>query len=126
MSKLREDRGAVAVEFALVFPILIAMLLGIVEFGFAYNTQVTVTNAAREGARTMAIQNDPSAARAAAQAVAPHLNPSMTDADIAIAPATCAPGLQSTMTITYTMPFLTGLFGADITLTGKAAMRCGG
>ncbi|NKX52544.1 pilus assembly protein, partial [Arthrobacter deserti] len=49
------ERGAVAVEFALILPILVALLLGIMEFGRAYYTQITLANAAREAARTMAV-----------------------------------------------------------------------
>jgi hypothetical protein len=50
-----EDRGASAVEFALVLPLLVMLLFGIVHFGFAYNAYVTVTHAAREGARMASV-----------------------------------------------------------------------
>ncbi len=59
MSKTSE-RGAVAVEFALLAPVLIMLLLGIMEFGRAYNVQITLSSAAREGVRVMAIGNNPS------------------------------------------------------------------
>lgn len=46
----RHRRGATAVEFALVLPVMVTLLLGTVDFGrFAY-TQIAVTNAARAGA----------------------------------------------------------------------------
>jgi Flp pilus assembly protein TadG len=45
------QRGAAAVEFALVLPLFMALLMGTIDFGyFFYSTQI-VTNAAREGAR---------------------------------------------------------------------------
>ena len=72
--KNERDRGAVAVEFALVAPILLALVAGIVEFSHAYNLQISVTQAAREAAREMAITNDQSEAKAAAAAGAPGLN----------------------------------------------------
>ena len=50
----RGDRGAAAVEFALVLPLLIAMILGMIDFGRAYNQQITLTQLAREGARLIA------------------------------------------------------------------------
>ena len=59
MSKTTE-RGAVAVEFALLAPVLVMLLLGIMEFGRAYNAQVTLSSAAREGVRVMAINNNAS------------------------------------------------------------------
>ncbi len=58
MSKTTE-RGAVAVEFALLAPVLVMLLLGIMEFGRAYNAQVTLSSAAREGVRVMAIGQQP-------------------------------------------------------------------
>ncbi len=66
MSKASE-RGAVAVEFALLAPVLVMLLLGIMEFGRAYNAQVTLSSAAREGVRVMAIGNNATAARTAAK-----------------------------------------------------------
>ena len=49
------DRGSAAVEFALVLPLLVMLLFGIIQFGFVYNAYITVTHAAREGARMAAV-----------------------------------------------------------------------
>lgn len=49
--RFRSQRGAVVVEFALVAPLLIAFLLGIVTGGLAYNRSISLNNAARETAR---------------------------------------------------------------------------
>ncbi|MHB1225596.1 MAG: TadE/TadG family type IV pilus assembly protein [Gemmatimonadaceae bacterium] len=57
----RDDRGAAAVEFALVLPILVVLVFGIVDFGralFAYNY---LTSAVREGGRFAAVQGSASA-----------------------------------------------------------------
>jgi hypothetical protein len=43
--------GASAIEFALVLPVLILLLLGIVEFGTLFYDKAMITNASREGAR---------------------------------------------------------------------------
>lgn len=51
MTKRRSQRGASAVEFALVLPILIVLLFGIVEFGLLMYNKAVITNASREGAR---------------------------------------------------------------------------
>jgi Flp pilus assembly protein TadG len=45
-------RGQSLVEFALVLVPLLMLILGIVQFGLIFNSYVTMTNAAREGART--------------------------------------------------------------------------
>jgi Flp pilus assembly protein TadG len=47
----RDERGAAAVELALVMPILVLILFGIIEFARAWNVRQTLTDAAREGAR---------------------------------------------------------------------------
>jgi len=51
----RGDAGAAAVEFALVVPILLILVFGIVDFGLAMFSQNLVGNAAREGARTASL-----------------------------------------------------------------------
>lgn len=48
---MREERGSNVVEFALVLPILIMIMFGIFYGGLAYDRQLTLTQAAREGAR---------------------------------------------------------------------------
>jgi hypothetical protein len=45
------ERGAELIEFALVLPMLLLLVLGIVDFGFLFQRLEVVTNAAREGAR---------------------------------------------------------------------------
>ena len=47
----RHERGQGLVEFALVLTPLLLILLGIVQFGFIFNTYITMTNAARDAAR---------------------------------------------------------------------------
>jgi Flp pilus assembly protein TadG len=52
-------------EFAFVVPILLVLLLGIVQFGIAFNNYVTLTDAVRAGARKAAVSRntvDPEAA----------------------------------------------------------------
>jgi hypothetical protein len=46
-----EERGAELVEFAVLAPLLVMLLVGMIWFGRAYNTTQTLTRAAREGAR---------------------------------------------------------------------------
>ena len=48
----RLERGQSLVEFSLVLLPLFFIILGIIQFGFIFNAYVTMTNAAREGART--------------------------------------------------------------------------
>jgi Flp pilus assembly protein TadG len=57
-SRSRRERGAAAVEMALVLPLLILLLGGIIDFGRAFMTEVILTNAAREGSRMALIDRD--------------------------------------------------------------------
>jgi Flp pilus assembly pilin Flp len=51
----RRDDGAAAVEFALVFPILLIVSLAIIVFGLALFTEITAQGTAREAARQAAV-----------------------------------------------------------------------
>ncbi|HOD35428.1 MAG TPA: pilus assembly protein [Syntrophales bacterium] len=55
----RNARGAAAIEFAIVLPLLLLIIFGTIEFGFLlYNKQV-ITNASREGARAGIVVRTP-------------------------------------------------------------------
>lgn len=123
------ERGAAAVEFALVVPLLLLLVLGIAEFGRAYNLSTTLSGAAREGARAMALQNSTSAAVSAAQAAAPGI--SLGASQISVSPSSCptsstGPTTLVQVSISYPMRFLSGRFGTSVTLHGTGVMRCNG
>ena len=129
LRRLTGDRGAAAVEFALVVPVLLLLVFGVAEFGRAYNIQTTLSGAAREGARTMALQNDVSAANAATVAAARPLE--LSGGQISVSPDACPlSGTTSAdtvrVTVTYQMPFVTSLFGSGLRLTGNGVMQCNG
>ena len=51
----KNESGQAMVEFAIVLPILLLLLCGIIDFGWLYFNQLTLNHAAREGARYAAI-----------------------------------------------------------------------
>lgn len=106
----------------MLLPILILLLVGIIEFGRAYNMQLTVTAAAREGVRVMVIENDATKAKTATIAAAPTLNPGITSSQVTVTP--CATGMNTTLTVKYPMTFIVGLIPGGGTITGKGVMRC--
>lgn len=57
MTKIREEKGAALIEFALVLPILLILVFGIIEFGFFIYDQSVITNASREAARAGIVLN---------------------------------------------------------------------
>lgn len=52
----RQSRAAAAVELAVVMPLLLLMLFGIIEFGWTFMIYQSVTNAAREGCRVAVLE----------------------------------------------------------------------
>jgi Flp pilus assembly pilin Flp len=54
----RGEEGAAAVEFALLLPLLVLLLFGMIQFGAAFNTRIQATNAAREAARLAVVGID--------------------------------------------------------------------
>jgi Flp pilus assembly protein TadG len=126
------ERGAAAVELALVAPLLLLLLFGFVEIGLAFNTQLGLSAAAREGARAMAIQNDWPTARTQAIAAVPGMG--LTAAEFTPAPVACVAGANTTVTVVRSVSFdvlnLLRPFFPSIsttrTLRGVAVMRCGG
>ncbi|MDR6505367.1 TadE/TadG family type IV pilus assembly protein [Arthrobacter oryzae] len=135
MKSKQKDRGAVAVEMAIVLPVLLLLLIGIMEFGRAFNVQVSLTQAAREGARHAAIHYDDASLDVAgtASAAAPSLaGLGMTVTSNA---SSCAAGSDVTVTTSLTLPSLSGFldagfFGGSVifplNMTGVGVMRCGG
>jgi Flp pilus assembly protein TadG len=55
----RNQRGAAAIEFALILPVLVLLILGIIEFSVALYDKAVITNASREGARAGIVFRDP-------------------------------------------------------------------
>jgi Flp pilus assembly protein TadG len=54
----RDERGAAAVEFAIVATIFFMLVFGIIDFGFAFHSWNNAVNAAREGARLAAVDSN--------------------------------------------------------------------
>ena len=111
------------VEMAIVLPVLLLLVFGIIDFGRLYNTQVTLTHAAREGIRDYAIFQDSVQAENVARQAVTSFDPTPMD----IKPSDCIPVLPATMTITYpfnsSIPFL----GEGILMIGaEGVMRFGG
>jgi Flp pilus assembly protein TadG len=124
------DRGAAAAEMALIMPVLLLLVFGIIDFGRMLNAQITLTQAAREGARSQALGIAPEArVRAAAE--------NLKDVRVEPGPA-CVPDAASianaVVTVKYTFEFVTpvgalaALFGRTMDqtaeLSGKGVMPC--
>lgn len=125
MIKLKEsESGAVMVEFALVSTFLILLLVGIIEFGMIFNTQLTLQNAAREGARFAAIPSQLSEAQIEILINNSATTFQLNSSQISITPATRQRGQQVIVTLNYPyqVPVTFGILPETYNLTATAVM----
>ena len=119
----KNEKGASAVEFALILPILVILVFGIFEFGIAFNNYITITHAAREGARLAAVDlNNPNLKGIIIERAIPV---PITESDITInTPEGTNIGDPVEVEITYDISIEIPLVGSwDIPLKNKAIMR---
>jgi Flp pilus assembly protein TadG len=122
-SRSGAQRGDAMVEFAIILPLLLLLVFGIIEFGRAYNTQLTLTHAAREGVREYALTKDADAGIATARDAATTLDPAL----MAVSVSACTSGSATTLSITYPFQLFIPFFpSTPITLAAEGTMRCGG
>jgi Flp pilus assembly protein TadG len=118
------------VEFALVLPILLMLIFGIIDFGRAYNAKISLTQAAREGARVRALGGDAVATTNRVQQAAGFLAGSVSVDSGVPCPTVPLSSDVATVKATYTFSYITpigalvGFASGPVTLTGKGVMRC--
>jgi Flp pilus assembly protein TadG len=107
---LKREEGAAAVEFAILLPLLMMILFGIIEFGLVLYNKEVITNASREGARFGIVIGDPRPAAGQIQGV---VNTYLTNAGlnsgnatVSVAGAQGASGSDLTVSVTYPYTFL--------------------
>jgi Flp pilus assembly protein TadG len=134
--RLRDDRGAAAVEFALVLPVLLLLVFGIIDAGRMLNMQLALTQAAREGVRVVALGGTPADAQnRAIDAVFPVTGATAAvNTTCPVVPTATTPPAQLTVARTYN--YITPISGianlmgqpalAAPLITGRGQMRCGG
>lgn len=63
----RQQSGSVVVEFALVVPLVLLVLVGVIQYGYQYWAMQTASATAREAARRLVVGTDPVCTLAEAQ-----------------------------------------------------------
>jgi len=124
------DAGQSLVEFAMILPLMLVMLFGLVDFGRAFYTWLVITNAAREGARVGAVQQPSGAINTRITESASGIN--MAKLTVALTNVQGARGTPVVVDLTYDFDYVTpiggilGLFGGSISdpmITAHASMR---
>ena len=140
LRRLRSERGAELIELALVLPILLLVFAGIVDFALMFQRFLTVSNAAREGARIAVLpgyaQTD--VQNRVTQYVREGIGDNTASPTAVLTPVTidppgptpAFPAAQVTVTMTHNYLFLgpvSGLLGggsfSSITLSARSTMR---
>ena len=123
--RTRRERGAAAVEMAIVMPLLVAMIIGIIDFSRIFNAELQLSQAAREGARMAALGLPTTDVQTRAQAAAP--NPAwgaaLSTANITVSP-TCGATPSATDTaaviVNYTFNGILWMNGSVLSQIGRA------
>ena len=112
VTRLRNEEGQGIVEFAFVLPMLLALILGIVQFGIVFNNYLTLNDATRVGARKAAVSrflgDNGAAARAAVIAAAANLSLSPSQVDVQ-ATSWTTPGSDVSVSASY--PYSINILG---------------
>ena len=121
----RGEHGVAAVEAALVLPVLLLLIMGIIDLGRAFAAKQQVTHAAREAVRIYAVTQDHDrAAQAFAASTA-----GLSCSPLTISPEPCSEGDQVAVAGSCAFDFVTPL-GDRLpvldSIGSTAVMRCGG
>ena len=101
-----EDRGQATIEFALVLPLVVLLVAGLLQVGLMLTTQLTLEHAARAGARAAAVAPDRAAAEASSAA-------RRSAGDRAISVSTVVGPKLVTVEVSAPLPALSWLPGID-------------
>jgi Flp pilus assembly protein TadG len=129
--KSQDERGAVAVEFAILVPLLVVILFGITALGIALFRMVNYTSAAREGARYAAVHCRPEATACTADLIegrvtqAANGNPIGPGSPVADRDCSVAPGEPVTVSWDQSVPVQIPLLpDLSFTRTIAGTFRC--
>jgi hypothetical protein len=122
------SRGQSMVETALVLPIIILILMGIIDFGLLFNNYIVLSTASREASRKAAVGGTDAEITALVASLTGTLNAADRTTSITPVQALRAHGAQVTVTITYNSQLLTPVVGAffpdgSAVLVSKTVMR---
>ncbi len=121
----RRDRGAAAVEFGLILPIMMLIVFATIDFGRLLNARIELTQAAREGARMAAVGEPKNLVDDRVRLAAGSLDPVSIGWD-GPCPDDAPPTATVTVTVSYAFTYVVLPGMSDPTLTSKGVMQCQG
>lgn len=123
---MKSEKGQSLVEFALMLPLLIVILFGIIDFGRVFNAYLTINHASREAARAASIGKDDTTIKNTAVNDAANISLTADQVGINFPTGDRSSGNDAKITITYPITFLTPVIGnivGPIKLKATTIMR---
>ena len=110
--------GQALVEMALILPIIVSILMGIIQFGLIFNQYMVISRAAREGARVAGTGGTDSATLTAIDTILMSIDSEMKQSPTANPPVVVSPPKSTTTKTTITIsPSGSRTSGSDVTIT---------
>lgn len=126
VGNMKNNRGQALVEMALVIPILILLVFGMMDFGRVFNAYLVTSEASREGARAAVLNKTDGEITSAVTNAGATIN--LVSSDVNITPAyPRSRGVPVTVTVTKDIviltPKLSQFVNTSYTVTSKTVMR---
>lgn len=127
MKNIKNQKGQALVEFALILPILLLLIMGIIQFGMVINAYLSIQNAAREGARAGIVGNTDLEVTTIMIATSPSLREEYLSITITPTEINRSAGEPLTVKVSYSypiiIPIIDSLFSDTILLNAETSMR---
>jgi Flp pilus assembly protein TadG len=127
MKVLKDQKGQALVEFAVILPLLLLLIMGIIEFGLMLNSYLTVRNVSREGARAGIVGSTNAEIENTIISTSPNLEESKLTINITPTEGSRKSGDTLTVQLTYKyeliVPIISSLLGNEIDLKAQTSMR---
>lgn len=124
---LASRKGQAAVELALILPVLVLLLVGLLQVGMLLEDYLQLQSATEQGARAAILGLSDTQITQTVDQSAPQLNPSNIQITVSPSASQRTPGSEVTVTATYPVtidiPLLQSVIGNSIDLSSQVTMR---
>ena len=124
---ISNQHGQALVELALILPVLLLLIFGIIEFGRIYASNIMINNAAREGARAASLGVPDEDIIIIVKDRCTFLDPTKLDIDISPVPLERATGNPVNIDVNYPLeiktPIISVITGDPCQISARVTMR---
>ena len=127
MKSLKNEKGQSLIEFAIILPLLLLILMGILEFGIMLNSYLSINNSAREGARLGIVNGSNLEIEQLITNISPNLNTENLTVNITPLDANRKSGDTLSVEVIYnyqvTIPIISNILNDVVVLKAQTSMR---